>query len=1169
MQSAQEKNPLRRAHYFFGTTRSFTERGTDQLIAQLQKHYESFYCPKNMHLVIVSPLPLQRMEDSAKNSFGSLDRECSASRGSEKEEPHVSPLQLEVSPGAEPGAGMGGSLAEGRCPAATEPAASQVGRYRAPFAVLQEASWGEAFPKENLGRQFLAKAPARPEITILFPLPIFELYRKADFYGVISYLAYVFGDSGHKSLRTVLRKESLIEGLFLNLESLTSKAGSFLLVDLMLTDEADENPERRALLWRTLFRWFQQLQAQTTDDLLGFLGPIKQLQDVLFTWTGRDAVSLPTDLAISLTRNEPVEVVRGESVISDMSACLLRAILESLTASNMNYAYFTNHAENRLPSENSRIMPHYHFNYTESPIPASVMQAASVDHTRTQEVGLPAPESQNPTTGETAATALSIALPKPIDKDNIPSVKQHLHDVVDQMEIPIAVLGSDLYFYAPQPKTEQPTVKINFHLKDVDDSDPAPAAFGSRPGSASSSCGRDISLRCRMLGKIRTRIVSRLLDPLLNVFYKVGNDYSFAASGSGMAFEFEAFPDQIEELMRIVVGVALDPITGSGSSGSALAESTNVRKIFRQEVKRMQAQLEDIGMDTADGHAYRYQDIILQKKVFSREEKLRWLKQYTTRSGTQDRETDQRQEEIVRSDAIFAGTNLDALWTELEGYLSEEAEGRRRFRMTSLAAGNLDLETAQRYERTMRELLTATNRTTSASSTSSARGLSLVDPGTTMGASKLALQNRVLRLESDTPKQIEMRVANPMPKDKSQHATRMTLQFGTAETAEEEALLLLVGAMVNRESGRFMRKKTLEYTSGGDFWRLASVWHYTVYAAGDSMNPDQIIPLVYENNLRIREMLGNLTTTEILHSARTLLKNLREPYTTVDALFDHAREELREGGACFQRRRAMAEYLDTTLLRKLKDERKILELFDDHAKDYGLIDKNFGRKEFKAILDARFFPEPDPDDDEEEGTQRGISVAKEEVEDAGGFKGHASKRAPAGGRLADIEEDAEEEQGEADSSDASSRGDNHQAGPISGIQAQLVAIFDRFLNGPALTIKLFNSTSHHLIAQDPPTVILPGNKLAKPLGADAGTSPCSAAVPKQQGPDDLHEVAKMAKGIATAMQTPKPDVLKCGPDGVCVLRKVPDFEEKTNMLTLRNFDYWERSKMCAALAGVR
>eukprot|EP00392_Amoebophrya_sp_AT5.2_P014841 g15009.t1 len=291
----------------------------------------------------------------------------------------------------------------------------------------------------------------------------------------------------------------------------------------------------------------------------------------------------------------------------------------------------------------------------------------------------------------------------------------------------------------------------------------------------------------------------------------------------------------------------------------------------------------------------------------------------------------------------------------------------------------------------------------------------------------------------------------------------------------------------------------------------------------------------------------------------------------------------------------MAEYLDTTLLRKLKDERKILELFDDHAKDYGLIDKNFGRKEFKAILDARFFPEPDPDDDEEEGTQRGISVAKEEVEDAGGFKGHASKRAPAGGRLADIEEDAEEEQGEADSSDASSRGDNHQAGPISGIQAQLVAIFDRFLNGPALTIKLFNSTSHHLIAQDPPTVILPGNKLAKPLGADAGTSPCSAAVPKQQGPDDLHEVAKMAKGIATAMQTPitaqksalldasykcrkrcigltcnwKPDVLKCGPDGVCVLRKVPDFEEKTNMLTLRNFDYWERSKMCAALAGVR
>ena len=332
MQSAQEKNPLRRRFQWL-TKRTAAERGTDQLIAQLQKHHESFYCPKNMRLVIFAPLPLQKMEDVAKIRFGRLDREC---RGSGPDE--------EAS--AEPGAGaglVGDPSAEGRCPAATEPAASQVGRYRPPFAVLQEKSWGEPFPKQNLGKQFLAKAPARPEILILFPLRIFELYRKVNFYGLRWYLEDVFYDSGDNSLQTVLRKESLVDSLSIELK--TSRAGSFLRVDLKLTDETDKNSERRALLWRTLFRWFQQLRRQSDDELETYIGNMKRTKDVQFMWAGRESpsgcgCSMLDIYHDSLLRYEPRDVVRGERVISDISACLVRVVLESLTASNMNYAYF-------------------------------------------------------------------------------------------------------------------------------------------------------------------------------------------------------------------------------------------------------------------------------------------------------------------------------------------------------------------------------------------------------------------------------------------------------------------------------------------------------------------------------------------------------------------------------------------------------------------------------------------------------------------------------------------------------------------------------------------------------------------------------------------------------------------------------------------------------------
>jgi len=447
----------------------------------------------------------------------------------------------------------------------------------------------------------------------------------------------------------------------------------------------------------------------------------------------------------------------------------------------------------------------------------------------------------------------------------------------------------------------------------------------------------------------------------------------------------------------------------------------------------------------------------------------------------------------------------------------------------------------------MRELLTTTNRTTSTPTAliSSARGLSLVDPSTTLGASQLALQDRVLRLENDREKQIEMRVANPVPTDKKRHMTKVTLQFGLAESVAQEVLLRLIQPVARTETHTFL------YTTAG-VWgygaigQVMGVWNLTVQVGSAILNPDQIVPLIRENNLRIREALANQTETEILHSARALLKELRAPFESVDELYKYALRELTRRGGCFQRRRAMAEYLETTLIPNIERERNLTQEADAELENSTKLQRKRLRRKFRLALRDLL---------DSEGESQGDVIEYHETPRRGQIRSVADN----GGGVEDSEQ--------ATSSRANSRG--RVAIRRSGIQAMLVSIFDRFLNGPALTIKLFNSTSHHLIAQDPPTVILPGNKLAKPLGADAGTSPCSAAVPKQQGPDDLHEVAKMAKGIATAMQTPKPDVLKCGPDGVCVLRKVPDFEEKTNMLTLRNFDYWERSKMCAALAGVR
>mmetsp|Transcript_17784 Transcript_17784/g.44474 ORF Transcript_17784/g.44474 Transcript_17784/m.44474 type:complete len:1395 (-) Transcript_17784:478-4662(-) len=1146
MQSAQEKNPLRRAHYFFGTTRSFTERGTDQLIAQLQKHYESFYCPKNMRLVIVAPLPLQKMEDVAKDRFGSLDRECRESGSDE-----------EASADPEAGAGpVAGPSAEGRCPAATEPAASRVGRYRPPVAVLQERGWGEPFPRHNLGKQFLVEKSERPEILILFPLRIFELDRKVDFYGLKWYLDDVFYDSGANSLQTVLRKESLVDSLSIHFRP--CKAGSFLRMHLMLTDEADRNSERRALLWRTLFRWFQQLQGQTEEDLGKYIEKMKELKDVQFTWSERSLLDRPVFRANvfqdNFLRYEPREVLRGDRVISDVSACLVQVVLESLTASNMNYVYSTRQSGS---AENSRTLPQFGLNYTESHIPPDVMQAASL------------------TTGETTATALSVTLPGPLDADVVPSMTQDRHRVLDQGETPIAVLGNDLYFYAPQPNLEQVMQRLRFHLKDVDDFDfeaSSSTALGSSPGgTAGTSCGRDVSLRCWMLAKIRQNIVSRRVAPLLNRFSRVGNTYRFEADVGRMEFEFLAFPFQIEELMETLVAVALDPlspttpgmhhpVSGQPARTRSRLEPRlwrNVQKIFSQEVHKMQNELEN--PHRVAGHSVMdYERLMTRQAVFSKQEKVRWLKQYTTPDAGAG-QTNQRPEGNASGDTTFAGTNLDALWHEFEGYLSGEAEGRRRFRMTSLAVGNLDLKRAQSLERKMRELLTTTNRTTSTSSPSSARGLSLVDPSTTLGASKLALQDRFLRLENDRGKQIEMRVANPIPKDKSQHGTKVTWQFGTAENVEEEVLLRIIRPVAHTETHNFLSHKKAGWDIGGYMEHSMGLWTYSVYVVGDKYSPDQMVPLIAESNQRLREFLGNLTETATLHKARTLLKELRAPFDSVEVLYNTTVSELERDGGCFQRRRAMADYLENWLLPRIEQERNATNILDGLPEEQRRTQAGRFKQHTLAEL---LYPEADPDEvislayDDQAVAQDGGELAPEDGEES-----------------ADL--DAREDSTGLDEETRSPVPEKRLGIRRSGIQAMLVSIFDRFLNGPALTIKLFNSTSLHMIDQDPPKVILPGNKLVRPVSRETNSnSPCSAGdafhqsehEPATQTVSNAGDEPATADGMAAALK--KPSALRCGLDNVCILRKVPDFEEKTSMLNDFDFEYWERSTTCGVLPGI-
>eukprot|EP00392_Amoebophrya_sp_AT5.2_P006004 g6014.t1 len=366
-----------------------------------------------------------------------------------------------------------------------------------------------------------------------------------------------------------------------------------------------------------------------------------------------------------------------------------------------------------------------------------------------------------------------------------------------------------------------------------------------------------------------------------------------------------------------------------------------------------------------------------------------------------------------------------------------------------------------------------------------------------------------------------MRVANPIPKDKSQHGTRVTWQFGTAENVEEEVLLNLIQPVAFHETYDFLNtKKKAGYDIRGLMQRFMGLWNYTVYVVGDKYNPDQ---------------------------------DLRAPFYNVEELYNNTLRELENwsNGGCFQRRRAMADYLENWLLPRIERERNATNMFEALPEEQRRTQAGRFKQHTLAEL---LYPEADPDEvislayDDQAVAQDGGELAPEDGEES-----------------ADL--DAREDSTGLDEETRSPVPEKRLGIRRSGIQAML---------GPALTIKLFNSTSLHMIDQDPPKVILPGNKLARPVSRETNSNPCSAGdaegfqqsehEPATQTVSNAGDEPATADGMAAALK--KPSVLKCGLDNVCILRKVPDFEEKTSMLNDFDFEYWERSTKCGVLPGI-
>eukprot|EP00391_Amoebophrya_sp_Ameob2_P002818 CAMPEP_0179004712 /NCGR_PEP_ID=MMETSP0795-20121207/13473_1 /TAXON_ID=88552 /ORGANISM="Amoebophrya sp., Strain Ameob2" /LENGTH=2090 /DNA_ID=CAMNT_0020699037 /DNA_START=13 /DNA_END=6285 /DNA_ORIENTATION=+ len=1406
------------------------------------------------------------------------------------------------------------------CPVATEPATSQVARYRPPAAAKQEATWAEAFPKDTLGRKFLTNTLSQPQIWMMFPLRILELERK-DSYGVDSYLSYVAGDGGPKALRTVLRMDGLVDDI--SLWYMPTKAGSALYVILTLTDKADTSPDARAKVWQTLFRWFQRLRTQSDEDLQKYIESIKKNADVHFKWASRGGAQMDVaaGLAKSLTMYEPHRIVSGGNVIPEISVCLVKAVLEALKAENMNYAYATKQSE--LLSSDNTTMPYYLVQYTEGKIPSNFINAMDAPPA-SQLFGTSSPD-------ETAATVYTgdIELPPPLRL--IPSSERQFLPVKDQHDIPDHFVNLDLYYYAQQPKLETPKVQIGFLLKDVEIVQGGSAAFNTTAGGPEESSGNNtaggggqppqnasllavgkkepfvrVSLRRRMLSDIRNGVVGRILEPVTSDFSNAGSGYSFATGISGMSFGFSGFPEHIPELMEVVTGVALDPVHSAQTKALFDGEEVvGVKRMFKQVVELMQSGLEDLSSMLAIQHAAEYQNVLTTQASFTREEQLGWLEQYTgkkeanaqTKSSEQDDEQSSSESETSRwnkppgggdsenkgessapasaggeaaagaggaqnttnadgtslqetgrerdtseefaakeglrepvslspeeaaevaqdmstlgrvVDSMqkifqgkldldpltsglvyepvipadpFEGTNMGALWDEFTRYISEENE--RLLRMTALASGNVELETAGTWTRHMREMLT------DSSINQGHNTVSLVDPvtgsaprpptsatqamRTNMGfvdgagstapqgnpdlTTKLAFQDHVLKITDTGGKGIEMRVANPIDSD-ANDATRMTWQFGIANT-EEKVLLNLLAPLVYKETFGFLRTKhTLGYVAFAKIFPHMNVVEYVVGVQGTKKNPDEIVPLVRENNELIRKVIESMSDQEIGERANSLLHELTQPMANLGELHGYALQEIADESMCFQKKHFMVDYLKNVLLPKIAaaeangaggggggeeeqkqenatnsqtselqvqegkaaDEAKDTDTQDEAMKlktpELSWIEWIFGGASSDAgknsvslqdqgdellphdkiftvaktsglaakettsflqldIMDARHLERATGGHAGRSGSRgpeaahallahssprsrtRASGASSRQSAAAGGqphFPSHLlrqntnshadryrlkragaaarpgatsvlqkrvqMKQTPAqkllrGADPAEKSKSADEDppaSGQRSADDTNSRnflerdekstdpekdedarrveelldvevsgdscdcqvdckcGDKQSSAVeveqpkvthASGVQAQLVAIFDRFMKNPSLAIKLFGPESSKLIDQDGVPMIT--------SSAAGGPQPQPSSLAKAEEDDAVAGAENVEKEESTSLlsleadESAGDDIMQCGTNGMCLVREVPDFSERKDML--EDFAYWERKTKCEAFSA--
>eukprot|EP00392_Amoebophrya_sp_AT5.2_P015897 g16120.t1 len=911
--SVQEGNPMSR--YWMGDKHTLLDeprsRGVN-VAERLRKHYNEFYCPRNARLVVVSPFPLEETEQIARKNFA-FARECaqpperetleSRAGGQESKEGAVRPpaalQQPEHNRVAEHMA-----QAPTACPVAQGPA-SHISRYRPPAAAKQEKGWTEAFPKETMGKIIVVPDPPRDlveiskeEVQLFFPLRIPDFRHVGG--GVLTYyLESLFGDVGPKSISTVLRSEALVHHL--SWGYVATRAGSYLIVGLTLSENLERKPERKALLWAILVQWLYQLRTQSRDQLQKYVESIEQKMAVDFKWGNGFGGESAATMAERLLLLGPREVVRCGGKISP---CVVGALLEALTADNMNIGYATPRDVNELGPAILDVLPRLQHFMPQYP---------------------------------TAKLSQEIVAVK--DQNGIP---QHFPDL-------------DLYYYKQQPDLETAFVHLGFYLKDV-----GPVEGGSVDATSDSN---DFSLRRQIMAEIRERLVASICELYQHrrrtrAYMSSGFDKDengkpmtrVGKNGKSMTLRLVSFPDEIEEWMKALTSILLDPlqspVTKAVFAGDVI--DMELKQVFKNVVNDMRNEKWAAtgiwtNFDQLLGEAWLAEHVIMQPENYSSlyeysaaQKELREFV-YGRLSPAEGAGGSLTQGEIncmkrKTKGHPFAGNNLGALWDDFGRFVA--GESGRLFRMTALSVGNVNEKGAQALTKRMRALLSEPTENGSRYKVALADPVGSGDnspappsqPAAVSRASDAAKatcvaevpgQDGVLRFNADGGKGIELRLPNPS--GDQEEVIRKTWQFGVLATVEEATLLSLLAKPANSMAFSFLRRKhSLGYTAFSKISSYSSapdvdVMQYVVAVQGTTHNPDQMEPLVDESNKRIRSMIEQMSDQEVGKLVSVRLEELTQPFLDIDDLFRYGLGEIQKDGNRFQSKERRVGYLKKLL----------------------------------------------------------------------------------------------------------------------------------------------------------------------------------------------------------------------------------------------------------------